>query len=113
MMKIEALIQPFTLDEVKTALAPLGLPGIMISEVFEYGASAAVKATYRGVEYRVDAPKVKLEILASSLQVDEVTEALLRAARTTGPGTDGTILIYEVADAIQIRSGDRIKFAVF
>ena len=113
MIKIEALIQPFTLDEVKAALRPFAVYGITISEVFHYGGAAPLKGMYRGHEYSMDTPKMKLEILASSLQTDEIVDALLHAARTKGPGDDGTVLIYEVADAIRIRSGARVQFAAF
>jgi nitrogen regulatory protein P-II 1 len=112
MQKIEAVIQPFKLDDVKTALKGLGIGPIMISEVLEHGGLVVQKAFYRGTEYCADIPKVKLEMLVSSLRTDEVIEALSRAARTTLPGDDGTILVYEVADGIRIRSGARIQFAL-
>jgi len=113
MVKIEAFIQPFKLDEVKTALKPLGIGAIVISEVFESGGPAPLKGVYRGHEYVVDTPRVKLEMLISSLQVDEVVETLSLAARTNGPGDDGIILIQEVADAIRIRSGARVGSVIF
>jgi nitrogen regulatory protein P-II 1 len=111
MVKIEALIQPFKLEDVKAALAPLGIGSIMISEVFECGGPAPVTGMYRGHAYRLDLPKVKLEILTSSLLIDDVVDAVTRAARTNGPGDDGMILVHEVADAIRIRSGARAAFA--
>ncbi len=112
MIKIEAIVQPFRLDSVKLALDSLGIEGITISHVLDHGGPMGLKAVYRGAEYCVDAPRVKLEMLVSSLQTDEVIEALLQAARTGGPGDDGTILVTEIADAISVRTGERVRSTI-
>ena len=109
MVKIEAVIQPFKLDDVKAALDGLGVERITIVAVTEHGRSVSQKGVYRGAEYLVDAPRVKLEMFVSSLRVDEVIEALSSAARTRGSGDDGAIFVYEVAEALRIRSGARLE----
>ena len=112
MIKIEAIVQPFRLDSVKLALDGLGINRIIISHVLDHGGPMARKAVYRGAEYYVDVPRVKLEMLVSSLQTDEVIDAILRAARTDGPGDDGTVLITEIADAISVRTGQRVRSTI-
>jgi nitrogen regulatory protein P-II 1 len=112
MVKVEAIIQPFKLDEVKAALASLGVEGVTILHVLDHGGSTGLKAVYRGGQYCVDVPKVKLEMVVSSLHAEEVIDAVSRAARTGTPGDDGTILVYEIADAIRIRNGRRVEFAL-
>jgi nitrogen regulatory protein P-II 1 len=112
MVKIEALVRSHKLDEIKATLESLEIPEVTISEVFCNGGPMAPTAMYRGAEYRVNIPRVKLEILVSSLRVEEVVEAVSRAARTGAPGDDGTILVYEIADAIRIRSGTHVGFAL-
>jgi nitrogen regulatory protein PII len=112
MVKIEALVRSNKLDEIKAMLESLEISEITISEVFCNGGPMAPTAMYRGAEYRVNIPRVKLELLISSLRVDEVVEAVSRAARTGAPGDDGTILVYEIADAIRIRSGTPVDFAL-
>ena len=113
MLKIEAIIHPFKLDDVKTTLDSLGVERVMIAEIVEHASSVAHKVVYRGTEYRVDRRRVKLEIFVSSTRIDDVIEALSRAARTVGTeDDDGTIFVYEVADAVQIRSGARLEFAI-
>jgi nitrogen regulatory protein P-II 1 len=112
MMKIEALVRSHKLDEIKVMLESLEIGEVTISEVFCNGGPMAPTAMYRGAEYRVNIPRVKLEMLVSSLRVEEVVEAVSRAGRTGGPGDDGTILVYEVADAIRIRSGTHVEFAL-
>ena len=109
MVKIEAIIQPFKLDDVKAALASLGVEGLTILHVLDHGGSAGLKAVYRGGQYYVDVPKVKLEMIVSSHRADEVIEAISRAARTGAASDDGTILVYEIADAIRIRNGRRVE----
>jgi nitrogen regulatory protein PII len=112
MIKIEAIVQPFRLDSIKQALNGLGIEGITICHVLDHGGPRGHKTCYRGAEYYVDVPRVKLEILISSLQTDEVIEAILQAARTNGPGDDGTILITEIADAISVRTGERVRSTI-
>jgi nitrogen regulatory protein PII len=112
MVKIEAVIQPFKLDDVKTTLEDLSVEVTMISEVLDHGTLPGRKARYRGAEYCVDTPRVKLEILASSERADEIVDALLRVARTSLSGDDGRILVYEVADAVRIRTGARLQYTL-
>jgi nitrogen regulatory protein P-II 1 len=106
MKKIEAIIQPHKLDEVKDALKGLGVEGMTISEVRGHGRQKGHKEVYRGMEYEVDLlPKVKIEIVLADSRVDEITSALVSAARTGKIG-DGKVFIFDVADAIRIRNGD-------
>src|SRR5882757_2593350 len=106
MKKIEAIIQPFKLEEVKEALIAIGVDGMTISEVRGHGRQKGHKEVYRGQEYNVDLlPKVKLEIVISSSRFDEVVSALVSAARTGKIG-DGKIFVFDVADAIRIRNDD-------
>ena len=112
MVKIEAIIQPFKLDDVKVALEDLGITGITICHVLVHSGLVGQKTFYRGAAYDTDALGVKFELLVSSLVVDEVVDAISRTARTTTPGDDGTIMVSEVADAISVRSGQRVKFAL-
>ena len=111
MVKIEAIIQPFKLDDIKTALDGIGIECITTCEVLEHGATAAVKGFYRGAEYRLDSPRVKLEILTFPDRADDVIEVLARAARTRSSADDGVILVYGVSDAIRISTGARVEFA--
>src|SRR5213595_2276301 len=107
MKKIEAIIQPFKLDEEKEALKSIGIDGMTISEVRGHGRQKGHKEVYRGQEYNVDLlPKVKVELVVSSQRLDEVVQALASAARTGKIG-DGKILVYDVAEAIRIRNDDR------
>jgi nitrogen regulatory protein PII len=110
MIKIEAFIQPFKLADVRAALQDFDVVGIAISEVSSQGGSSR-KVVYRGAEYCAECPMTKIELLTSSLQVDEVVEAISRVARTDSSWDDGTILIYEVADAIKIRTRERVELA--
>ena len=112
MIKIEAIVHPFRLDSVKLALDGLGIEGIIISHVLDHGGPRGLKAVYRGAEYYVDVPRVKLEMLVSSLQTEEVVEAILQAARTDVPGDDGMIVVTEVADAISVRTGERVRATI-
>jgi len=107
MKKIEAVIQPFKLDEVKEALLAIGLDGMTISEVRGHGRQKGHKEVYRGREYNVDLlPKIKVEMVVSDSRADEVVKTLTVAARTGKIG-DGKIFIYEVSEAIRIRNDDR------
>ena len=112
MVKIEAIVQPFKLDEVKAALTSLGVEGITIVHVLSHAGPDGLKARYRGGEYHVDAAKVKLEMVVSSHRADEVIDAISHAARTRQGGDDGTVLVYEIGDAIRIRNGRRIEFVL-
>src|SRR5437870_12420290 len=112
MKKIEAVIQPFKLDEVKEALKAIGIDGMTITEVRGHGRQKGHKEVYRGQEYIVDLlPKVKLELVVPSSRADEVTRALITAARTGKIG-DGKLFIYDVAEAVRIRNDDRGESAL-
>ena len=107
MKKIEAIIQPFKLDEVKEALQAIGVEGMTISEVRGHGRQKGHKEVYRGQEYTVDLlPKVKIEVVVSDGRLDEVTKTIVEAARTGKIG-DGKIFVLEVVEAIRIRNDDR------
>jgi nitrogen regulatory protein P-II 1 len=106
MKKIEAIIQPFKLEEVKEALKAIGVDGLTISEVRGHGRQKGHKEIYRGMEYDVDLlPKVKLETVVPDARLDEITRAISSAARTGKLG-DGKIFVYEVLEAIRIRNDD-------
>ena len=112
MKKIEAIIQPFKLDEVKEALKAIGIDGMTISEVRGHGRQKGHKEVYRGQEYMVDLlPKVKLEMVVQSDRAEEVVNRLVDSARTGKIG-DGKIFVYDVADAIRIRNNDRGELAL-
>ena len=107
MKKIEAIIQPFKLDEVKEALKGIGVDGMTITEVRGHGRQKGHKEVYRGQEYNVDLlPKIKLEMVLPEARVAEAIQTLTQAARTGKIG-DGKIFVYEVAEAIRIRNDDR------
>ena len=106
MKKVEAVIKPFKLDEVKEALSGAGVQGITVTEVKGFGRQRGHTELYRGAEYVVDfLPKVKLEIIVKDEQVDAVTEAISSAAKTGRIG-DGKIFVTEVTDVIRIRTGE-------
>jgi len=112
MKKIEAIVQPFKLEEVKEALKNIGIDGMTISEVRGHGRQKGHKEVYRGQEYNVDLlPKVRFDLVVPDTRLDEVVEALTNAARTGKIG-DGKIFVYDVADAVRIRNGDRGDAAV-
>lgn len=109
MKKIEAIIQPFKLDEVKDAISRVGAEGLTVSEVRGHGRQKGHKEVYRGAEYAIDlVPKVKLELFVRSEIAEDVIEAIAGAARTGKVG-DGKIFISDVADAVRIRNGERGK----
>ena len=112
MKKIEAIIQPHKMDEVKQALIGIGIDGMTISEVRGHGRQKGHTEVYRGQEYKVDLlPKVKVEMVVSSERSTDVINALSAAARTGKIG-DGKIFISDVAEAIRIRNGDRGEAAL-
>jgi nitrogen regulatory protein P-II 1 len=112
MKKIEAIIQPFKLDEVKQALIGIGIDGMTISEVRGHGRQKGHKEVYRGQEYTVDLlPKVRLELVIGDDLIEKAVDTLAAAARTGKIG-DGKIFVYNVADAIRIRNGDRGEAAI-
>ena len=112
MKKIEAIIQPFKLDDVKDALKNIGVDGMTISEVRGHGRQKGHKETYRGQEYNVDLlPKVKLEMVVPDSRSEEVIKTLIGAA-STGKIGDGKVFVYDVAQAIRIRNDDRGESAL-
>src|SRR4249919_1425817 len=112
MKKIEAIIQPFKLEEVKEALKAIGIDGMTITEVRGHGRQKGHKEVYRGQEYNVDLlPKVKVELMVSDARADEVIKAVTAAARTGEIG-DGKIFVFSAADAVRIRNGDRGESAL-
>jgi nitrogen regulatory protein P-II 1 len=112
MKKIEAIVQPFKLEEVKEALKGIGIDGMTVCEVRGHGRQKGHKEVYRGQEYVVDLlPKVKLELVVPSSRADEVVKTLVSSARTGKIG-DGKIFVYEVAEAIRIRNDDRGESAL-
>jgi nitrogen regulatory protein P-II 1 len=107
MKKIEAIVQPFKLDDVKEALKNIGLDGMTITDVRGHGRQKGHKEIYRGMEYTVDLlPKIKIEMVAPDSRVDEIVAAVIASARTGKIG-DGKIFIHDVAEAIRIRNNDR------
>ncbi len=112
MKKIEAIIKPFKLDEVKEALQEVGLQGITVTEAKGFGRQKGHTELYRGAEYVVDfLPKVKVEVVLSEALLDKAVEAIQKAAQTGRIG-DGKIFISNVEDAIRIRTGERGDDAV-
>ncbi len=106
MKKIEAIIKPFKLDDVREALNELGLQGMTITEVKGYGRQKGHKEIYRGAEYLVDfIPKIKLEMVVATDRVDEVVETISSAANTGKIG-DGKIFVLPVEQAIRVRTGE-------
>ena len=107
MKKIEAIIKPFKLDDVKEALHELGLQGITVLEAKGFGRQKGHTELYRGAEYVVDfLPKVKIELVVEDTLVEQAVEAIQLAARTGRIG-DGKIFITTVEDAIRVRTGER------
>ena len=112
MKKVEAIIKPFKLDEVKEALSEIGIQGITVSEVKGFGRQKGHTELYRGAEYVVDfLPKIRLEVVVPDASVPGVVEAIQNAAKTGRIG-DGKIFILPVEDVIRIRTGERGEDAV-
>jgi nitrogen regulatory protein P-II 1 len=112
MKKVEAIIQPFKLEDVKEALIGIGIDGMTVSEVRGHGRQKGHKEVYRGQEYQVDLlPKVKLEMVIPAARLDEVVRTLVSSARTGKIG-DGKIFVFDVADAIRIRNDERGEAAI-
>jgi nitrogen regulatory protein PII len=110
--KVEAVIKPFKLDEVKSALSQVGVQGLTVSEVRGFGRQKGHKEQYRGTEYTVDlVPKVKIEVVVSDATAAAVVEAITRSARTGEIG-DGKIFVYNLESAVRIRTGEKGEAAV-
>ena len=106
MKKIEAIIRPFKLDDVKEALLDEGVRGLTISEVRGYGRQKGHKETYRGSEYQIEfVPKIKIELAVEDSIVETVVQTILKTAKTDQVG-DGKIFIYNIEDVIRIRTGE-------
>jgi nitrogen regulatory protein PII len=112
MKKIEAIIRPFKLDEVKEALVEEGIKGLTITEVRGYGRQKGHTETYRGSEYRIEfIPKIKIEVVVEANKVEKVVDAILKAAKTGQVG-DGKIFISDISDVIRIRTEESGKSAL-
>ena len=112
MKKIEAIIKPFKLDEVREALSEVGITGLTVAEVKGFGRQKGHTELYRGAEYVVDfLPKVKVEIVVGSDVVEQAIEAIIKAARTGKIG-DGKIFVSEVEQVVRIRTGETDESAI-
>ena len=112
MKKIEAIIKPFKLDEVKDALQAIDVQGITVSEVKGYGRQKGHTELYRGAEYVVDfVPKIKLETVVEDERVEQVIETIVQTAHTGKIG-DGKIFVSPIDDAVRIRTGERGEDAI-
>ena len=112
MKKIEAIIKPFKLDEVKEALNEIGIQGMTITEVKGYGRQKGHKEIYRGAEYIVDfIPKIKIEIVVEAQRADEVVQRIQEAANTGKIG-DGKIFVYAIEEVLRVRTGETGKDAI-
>jgi nitrogen regulatory protein P-II 1 len=112
MKKIEAIIKPFKLDEVREALSALGVSGLTVTEVKGFGRQKGHTELYRGAEYVVDfLPKVKVELVVANSMVDAALEAIVKAARTSKIG-DGKIFVSPVEQVIRIRTGETGEDAI-
>ena len=106
MKKVEAIIKPFKLEEVKEALSDVGVQGLTVTEVKGFGRQKGHKELYRGAEYMVEfLPKVKLEIVVTEEKLEQVVDAIVKAA-STGRIGDGKIFVLPVDDAVRIRTGE-------
>ncbi len=106
MKKVEAIIKPFKLDDVKKAILSMGSFGMTVSEVRGFGKQKGHTEVYRGAEYEVDfIPKIKVEVVIPDETVDKMVEAIIKAARTGKIG-DGKIFILPVNEAVRIRTGE-------
>jgi nitrogen regulatory protein P-II 1 len=110
--KIEAIVKPHKLDDVKSALTQVGIQGLTVSEVRGFGRQKGHKEQYRGAEYTVDlVPKVKVEVVVSDQTVAAAVEAIVRAARTGEIG-DGKVFVYNLESALRIRTGEKGESAI-
>jgi len=112
MKKIEAIIKPFKLDEVREALSEVGISGLTVTEVKGFGRQKGHTELYRGAEYVVDfLPKIKIEIVVATDSVDQAIEAIIKAARTGKIG-DGKIFVTAVEQVVRIRTGETGESAI-
>ena len=112
MKKIEAIIRPEKLDEVRKAIEAVGYPGLTITEAEGHGKQKGVVQQWRGETYRVEfLPKVKLELVVGDADVDRIVQAIIKSAKTGSVG-DGKIFVSDIKDAIKIRTGERGESAL-
>jgi nitrogen regulatory protein P-II 1 len=112
MKKIEAVVKPFKLDEVREALAEVGVTGLTVTEVKGFGRQKGHTELYRGAEYVVDfLPKVKIEVVVTNKMVEPAIEAIIKAARTGKIG-DGKIFVVAVEQVVRIRTGETNEAAI-
>ena len=112
MKKVDAIVKPFKLEEVKDKLNEIGVQGITVTEVKGFGRQKGHTELYRGAEYVVDfLPKVKMEIVVADAQADEVIETIMKTAQTGRIG-DGKIFVTDLLDVIRIRTGERGEEAI-
>ncbi len=112
MKRIEAIIKPFKLDEVKSSLSSVGVQGMTVTEVRGFGRQKGHKEVYRGAEYVVElVPKIKIEVIVSDQIVDRLVETIAKAAKTGKIG-DGKIFVQLVEEAVRIRTGERGEAAL-
>ena len=112
MKKIEAIIKPQKLNDVKEALSKIGIKGITLSEVRGFGRQKGQTEIFRGAEYKVDfLPKIKLEIVANDSEVDKIIKVILDNSKTGEIG-DGKIFVYNIDNVIRIRTGEKGKNAI-
>ncbi|MDL1893106.1 P-II family nitrogen regulator [Sphingobacteriales bacterium CHB3] len=106
MKKVEAIIRPFRIDDVREALAEIGVKGMTLTEVKGYGRQKGHTELYRGSEYQIDfLPKIKIEVIVADGMADKVVDTIMNAARTGQVG-DGKIFVYPVDDVIRVRTGE-------
>ncbi|MEW6417277.1 MAG: P-II family nitrogen regulator [Nitrospirota bacterium] len=112
MKKVEAIIKPFKLDEVKDALNSIGIRGMTITEVKGFGRQKGHVEVYRGTEYEVNfLPKIKIEVVVPDSMIDKVITTIIEKAKTGNIG-DGKIFLYSLEDVIRIRTGDKGEAAI-
>jgi nitrogen regulatory protein PII len=112
MKKIEAIVKPFKLEEVKEALSEIGIEGMTISEVKGFGRQKGHTEIYRGSEYTVDfLPKIKVELVVVDVNVDKAVAAIIKAAKTGKIG-DGKVFVFEVEQAVRIRTEEKGEAAI-
>jgi len=112
MKKVEAIIKPFKLDDVREALSQIGVSGMTVSEIKGFGRQKGHSEMYRGAEYQVDfLPKMKLEVVIGDELLDQVVEAIVETAKTGKIG-DGKVFVYPVEQAVRIRTGEQDNEAI-
>ncbi len=112
MKKIEAIIRPFKIDDVREALNEIGVRGMTLTEVKGYGRQKGHTELYRGAEYQIDfLPKIKVEIVASDSQVDKIVDTIIKAAKTGQVG-DGKIFVSPVEDVVRVRTEESGEEAI-